>query len=207
MKRRLLLFALPMVVWGGVSAAAEATGTASAGVREVKVVQVNGNPRMVSKLFTLKFQAAQDLKPFVESAVLRYNANSRLQSVNFSDGRGIGLLVTTGEEFMPYVDDMIRQLDIPGKNPAKPAKIEGTGMARMAYNPKYRAAAQFKEIIDEIIASSEGNSGIDLATNTIGAIIVAVVIIGLLVVAVNTFFPSFFTDMFNSMKTKLNANW
>ena len=47
----------------------------------------------------------------------------------------------------------------------------------------------------------------DLATNTIGAIIVAVVIIGLLVVAINTFFPTFFTDMFNSMKTKLNANW
>ena len=47
----------------------------------------------------------------------------------------------------------------------------------------------------------------DLATNTIGAIIVAVVIIGLLVVAVNTFFPGFFTDMFNSMKDKLNANW
>lgn len=47
----------------------------------------------------------------------------------------------------------------------------------------------------------------DLATNTIGAIIVAVVIIGLLVVAVNAFFPTFFTEMFNSMKTKLNANW
>ena len=47
----------------------------------------------------------------------------------------------------------------------------------------------------------------DLATNTIGAIIVAVVIIGLLVVAINAFFPSFFTDMFNSMKDKLNANW
>lgn len=47
----------------------------------------------------------------------------------------------------------------------------------------------------------------DLATNTIGAIIVAVVIIGILVLAVNTFFPSFFTDMFESMKTKLNANW
>lgn len=38
----------------------------------------------------------------------------------------------------------------------------------------------------------------DLATNTIGAIIVAVVIIGLLVVAVNTFFPGFFTDMFDT---------
>ena len=47
----------------------------------------------------------------------------------------------------------------------------------------------------------------DLATNTIGAIIVAVVIIGLLVVAINSFFPSFFTDMFEAMKDKLNANW
>ena len=47
----------------------------------------------------------------------------------------------------------------------------------------------------------------DLATNTIGAIIVAVVIIGILVLAVNTFFPSFFTDMFEAMKDKLNANW
>jgi hypothetical protein len=47
----------------------------------------------------------------------------------------------------------------------------------------------------------------DLATNTIGAIIIAVVIVGLLIVAINAFFPSFFTGMFNSMKTKLNANW
>ena len=41
----------------------------------------------------------------------------------------------------------------------------------------------------------------------ISAIIVAVVIIGLLVVAINSFFPTFFTEMFNSMKDKLNANW
>ena len=47
----------------------------------------------------------------------------------------------------------------------------------------------------------------DLATNTIGAIIVAVVVIGLLITAINAFFPTFFTDMFGSMKTKLNANW
>ena len=47
----------------------------------------------------------------------------------------------------------------------------------------------------------------DLATNTIGAIIVAVVIIGILVLAINTFFPDFFADMFQSMQDKLNANW
>ena len=35
----------------------------------------------------------------------------------------------------------------------------------------------------------------------------SMVIIGILVLAVNTFFPSFFTDMFSAMKDKLNANW
>ena len=47
----------------------------------------------------------------------------------------------------------------------------------------------------------------DLATNTIGGIIVVVVIIGLLIAAINKFYPTFFTTMFNSMQTKLNANW
>lgn len=47
----------------------------------------------------------------------------------------------------------------------------------------------------------------DLATNTIGAIIIAVVIVGLLIVAIKAFFPDFFSGMFNAMKTKLNANW
>ena len=47
----------------------------------------------------------------------------------------------------------------------------------------------------------------DLAANTIGGIIIAVVIIGLLIAAINSFFPSFFTSMFQSMANKLNANW
>ncbi len=47
----------------------------------------------------------------------------------------------------------------------------------------------------------------DLAANTIGGIIVAVVIIGLLIVAVNAFFPGFFTSMFEDMASKLGENW
>lgn len=47
----------------------------------------------------------------------------------------------------------------------------------------------------------------DIAVSTIGGIIITVVIIGLLVLAINAFFPGFFTKMFNSMSTKLNANW
>ena len=71
----------------------------------------------------------------------------------------------------------------------------------------------FKSIGDEVrggvakayckLAERKG----DLAVNTIGGIIIAVVIIGLLIVAINAFFPNFFTTMFGSMRTKLNDLW
>lgn len=57
--------------------------------------------------------------------------------------------------------------------------------------------------IAALLADTRG----ELATNTIGGIIVAVVIIGLLIVAINAFFPNFFSDMFDKMAQKLNANW
>ncbi len=47
----------------------------------------------------------------------------------------------------------------------------------------------------------------ELATSTIGGIIVGVVIVGLLIVAINQFFPNFFSDMFDKMADKLNGNW
>ena len=75
-------------------------------------------------------------------------------------------------------------------------------MKKFINNLKQKALAA-KTSVTTFVQDVKG----DLATNTIGAIIVAVVIIGILVLAVNTFFPGFFTDMFNSMKDKLNANW
>ena len=47
----------------------------------------------------------------------------------------------------------------------------------------------------------------EIATSTIGGIIVGVVIVGLLIVAVNQFFPGFFSSMFDKMSDKLNGNW
>ena len=54
-----------------------------------------------------------------------------------------------------------------------------------------------------ILKSNKG----ELATNTIGGIIVGVVIVGLLIIAINQFFPNFFSDMFDKMADKLNGNW
>ena len=75
-------------------------------------------------------------------------------------------------------------------------------MKKFVNNLKQKALAA-KTSVTNFVQDVKG----DLATNTIGAIIVAVVIIGLLVVAVNAFFPTFFTDMFNGMKTRLNGHW
>ena len=47
----------------------------------------------------------------------------------------------------------------------------------------------------------------DLAVSTIGGIIIAVVMVGLVIVAIKAFFPNFFTTMFTSMQKKLDANW
>jgi len=58
----------------------------------------------------------------------------------------------------------------------------------------------------KVAVSLTNNKG-EIATSTIGGIIVGVVIVGLLIVAVNQFFPSFFSDMFDKMADKLNGNW
>ena len=71
------------------------------------------------------------------------------------------------------------------------------------FNKLKEKALAVKTSVNNFVQDVKG----DLATKTIGAIIVAVVIIGILVLAINTFFPGFFTEMFNSMKDKLNANW
>ena len=47
----------------------------------------------------------------------------------------------------------------------------------------------------------------DIAVSTIGGIIITVVVIGLLILAINAFFPGFFNSMFNNMRTRLNAHW
>ncbi len=64
----------------------------------------------------------------------------------------------------------------------------------------------FTRIRDRIRGIFTDRKG-DLAVNTIGGIIIAVVLIGLLIVAIRAFFPNFFSTMFASMRTKLNGYW
>lgn len=47
----------------------------------------------------------------------------------------------------------------------------------------------------------------DLATNTMGAIIIAVVIVGFLIAALGGFMPDFFEDILDTMSDEMNSNW
>jgi hypothetical protein len=66
--------------------------------------------------------------------------------------------------------------------------------------------AKIRNTGSKAVAALTNNKG-ELATSTIGGIIVGVVLVGLLIVAINQFFPSFFSDMFDKMADKLNGNW
>jgi len=136
--------------------------------RTIRLRQDDAHVRFVSKVYELKHVSAAELLPFVNSAILRYNRSSSIRRVTSTgDKPDNAILVSTGEEFMPYVDRIVEALDRPGKTEDSAASINGTGVARIAYTPRYRAASQFSEIIDSTIGSSSGKAYVNRETNTI----------------------------------------
>ena len=147
----------------GVAAPAAEDGS----VRTIRLRQDDAQVRYVSKVYELKNVTSEALLPFVNSAVLRYSRNSSVRCVTGDkDNRRNALLVSTGEEFMPYVDAIVAALDRAGSD-GKDTAIRGTGVANVAYTPRYRAASQFSEIIDSTLGSASGKAYVNRETNTI----------------------------------------
>ena len=137
-------------------------------VRTIRLRQDDAQVRFTSKVYELKYVSSEEMLPFINSAVLRYSRNSSVRRVT-SEGKAAGnaLLVSTGVEFMPYVDSIVAALDRPGKTDASGSVIQGTGLSRVAYTPRYRAASQFAEIIDSTLGSAAGAAYVNRETNTI----------------------------------------
>ena len=83
------------------------------------------------------------------------------------DSKTGAILVSTGRDFLPHVDAIVAALDRPGKLDENDSAIAGTGLARVAYSPRYRAAADFSNIVNATIGSSTGAAYVNLETNTI----------------------------------------
>ncbi len=140
----------------------------SGGTRTVVLKQSDDQKKFVSKFYELKHVKATDLVPYVFAAVKRYNGESTVQRVTSKDPKGFGgVLVSTGQDFMPFVDELISMIDRPGKADKNGSLIEGTGITRVAYTPQYRTAKDLLPILNDILVSPEGKAYFDEGSNTV----------------------------------------
>ena len=137
-------------------------------VRTIRLLQDDGQVRIVSKVYELKHLKATDVRPFVEAAVKRYSASSNVERVNYPQAKRQMIIVSTGEDFIPYVDELVAGLDKPGKAGKSGSLIEGTGITRVTYIPNYRAAEDIVRLINEgTMGTPEGRAFLNKDTNTI----------------------------------------
>ena len=136
--------------------------------RTIRLRMDDAQTRFASKVYELQNASAEDIAPFITSAVLRYDRNSTIRNVSSSKSSKQAILVSTGREFIPYVDKIVATLD---RKVAKKSKdgstISGTGLTRIAYSPKYRAASDLANVINSTISSNAGELFTNKETNTI----------------------------------------
>ena len=89
------------------------SGAENAATRTIELRQNDAQVRFESKVYELKNAAAEEILPFINSAILRYDRNSSVRRVTTAKGSGQAILVSTGKKFMPYVDKIVATLDLP----------------------------------------------------------------------------------------------
>jgi type II secretory pathway component GspD/PulD (secretin) len=160
-----LCSALAVLTALAVLPAVAADGKKDGAVRTIHLRQSDAQIRYESKVYELQNVTAESILPFINSAVMRYSVNSTVRRITSADGKREALLVSTGADFMPHVDKIIKSLDRRGNMNKK--GIDGTGISRIAYTPRYRAASQFASIINNTSGSSVGSAYVNAETNTI----------------------------------------
>ena len=157
--RNLFCLAAGTLCLVSLAANAQAQQDDDASVRTIHLKQDDAQVRFDSRVYELKNVTSESVLPFVNSAIQRYHRNSTIRRVTaIGPDSKDAILVSTGKDFLPYVDEIVAALDHP---------IQGTGVARIAYTPKYRAAQEFTDLIDKTLGSSVGKSYVNEETNTI----------------------------------------
>lgn len=118
-------------------------------IRKLHFVQDDAQDYMVSKLYHLQYAQSNDLLPFVQGMIMRYNTNSSANCITYGADNKQLLAVTCPVKMMPYVDEFVRLADRPirldGKVPGE--IIQGTGITRAVYRPKYRSGENILNVL------------------------------------------------------------
>ncbi len=133
--------------------------------KKIRLIQDDAQVNMVTKVYKLKYASSSDLLPFVETAVMRYVKESKVQSLNYDAKGEQYLVVSTGEGMMPFIDDMITKLDRQGPKNEYGSLIEGTGISRFVLYPKYRATNKMVELVQWF--NNYGQAWYDASTSMI----------------------------------------
>jgi type II secretory pathway component GspD/PulD (secretin) len=145
-----------------------AVGSVSA--QEVRTLTINkdrAQKYMGTKVYQLKHVKAGDITPFLLGAVKRYNVNSDVQRLGYQHGKKEFVVVSTGIKMLPFVDEMVQKLDRPCNSTDQMGSIiDGDGIYRFVYCPKYRADNGMLNIMNNGgIGSGDGIAYLDTATN------------------------------------------
>lgn len=145
MKSRVKLFAaLALAACGAFTASAQLQD----GVRTIKLNEDRDQKWMVSKVYELKNIGAEDITGWIQGAVQRYNNASNCQRLVYKTGKKQWIVVTTGRDMMLYVDQMVATMDRPcaktdstdpQAHPFDTSIVDGSGIYRFTYRPKFRA--------------------------------------------------------------------
>ncbi len=167
--KRLLTAVLPMVAGLFLlQPYAEAQAKSEAGVRNIKFLVDDAQSKYTSKVFDLKYIAPDDIIPYVNAAVRRFSARGSVQRITSTDPKAKGaLLVSTGPRCIAFVADLIAKIDKPGKADKYGSLIEGSGITRISYSPKYRAAEDMVMLVNQVFGSPECSAYLDKGSNTI----------------------------------------
>jgi type II secretory pathway component GspD/PulD (secretin) len=153
---------------GLILAAAQFSAVYAEKVKKLEFLQDDAQEPFVSKVYSLQYVKAVDITPFVLGAVKRYNINSTVERLSYTEGKKQFLLVSTPPAMLAYVDEIIKNLDRPGGDPDKTGSvIDGAGIFRYAYLPKHRST---DVMVAALNAAVKDNSGIvyrDPASNLI----------------------------------------
>ncbi|HBC85744.1 MAG TPA: hypothetical protein DCZ94_02190 [Lentisphaeria bacterium] len=132
--------------------------------RQIKVIEDRDQTYMSSKVYELKSIKAADLTPFIQGAVKRYYNQSSVDRLSFPEGGKEFIAVNMPTAMVPFVDDMVAKLDRAGKVDENNSTVEGTGIYRFVYCPKYRASSEM-EVIGRTITNGDGEYYFDASTS------------------------------------------
>lgn len=127
--------------------------------RRIRFVEDDAQNYMVSKIYELKYQKANDIVPFILGSIKRYANNGSADRINFPAANKQLVTVNCPIPLMPYIDDMIAKLDRPGKVGGGSGGIEGTGMTRSVFVPQYRSSQKMVDIMIKTGIPSNATEG------------------------------------------------